>query len=66
MHSTTRKVASDQCSLGTLKNAINHKMIHIAGILGPSVNHSFIAATQNSPNAINPNGIISAYLPLVA
>jgi hypothetical protein len=32
--------------------------MQIIGILGPSVNHSLMAATQNRPKAINPNGII--------
>lgn len=33
--------------------------MQINGILGPSVNHSLIAATQNRPSAIVPNGIMS-------
>jgi hypothetical protein len=58
IHSTTRKTTPCQCSLGIAKKKINHKTMQIIGIFGPSVNHSLMAATQNRPKAINPNGII--------
>jgi hypothetical protein len=65
IHSTTRKMTLDQCNIGTPKKKSNHKAMQIIGIFGPSVNHSLMAATQNRPKAINPNGIISVRLAIV-
>jgi len=55
--SATINTSPGQCNIGTPRKKANHRAMHITGILGPSVNHSLIAATQKMPSAMVPNGI---------
>jgi hypothetical protein len=58
MVSATIKTTPGQCNNGTPKKKMNHKLMQMTGIFGPSVNHSLIAATQNKPSAMVANGIM--------
>ena len=58
MQVATLKTINGKCNNGTDKNTTSHNAMQISGILGPSVNHSLMAAIQKSPNAMAPKFII--------